>query len=403
MSDSQAYEAITVASDGVTVTKRFEEDEFPVPAIAFNFESKRSEPVTVNLSDVVPDDVEVEDLGFHPEYGSEYWTIDDDEISFEREIGSDSSYTTVYGIRATGTDNVEQFLTEPQIDEVNPPLEDDEGALVGDGSDAVKDVISGDADSVPGLDDADDEEIETLDLKDPNGEGAQASANGDGSDDGSETTSDGSAEASGDAADVELSGDSLVAAMANELRNQNVTKDDVQLLRKAFDLASANDGSVTARVDKLQKDVSDVIAYTDALEQFLDENGTGDEMVEELRSEVEGVRDRVESFDDELEDVKATVAENDDQVDSLSEDVDDVESTVSDVESTVTDVESSMGDVESTVDELDSRLDDLSDELETVREEMGDGDVEEKIKDIHDEIEELKEWREQLSSVIGGD
>jgi len=115
----------------VTVTKRFEADEFPVPAIAFNFESRRSEPVTVRLSDVVPDDVAVEDLGFHPEYGSEYWTIDDDEISFEREIEPDGEYTTVYGIRATGTDNVEQFLTEPQFDEVDPPLEDDEGRSSG--------------------------------------------------------------------------------------------------------------------------------------------------------------------------------------------------------------------------------------------------------------------------------
>jgi len=33
---------------------------------------------------------------------------------------------------------------------------------------------------------------------------------------------------------------------------------------------------------------------------------------------------------------------------------------------------------------------------------MGDGDVDEKIEEIHSEIEELKEWREQLSSVIGG-
>lgn len=392
MSDTQTYEAVTVASDGVTVTKRFEADEFPVPAIAFNFESRRSEPVTVHLSDVVPDDVAVEDLGFHPEYGSEYWTIDDDEISFEREIEPDTEYTTVYGIRATGTDNVEQFLTEPQFDEVDPPLEDDEGALVGDGSDAVKDVISGDADSVPGLDDVDDEDIETLDLKDPNGEGpAQTTDSDDGGDDESESadessTSDG--DATENATSVELSGDSLVAALADELRNQNVTKDDVKLLRKAFDLASEDDGSVQARVRKLQQDVTDVIAYTDALEEFLDENGTGGQMVEEFRSEVSEFRDQVEEFDSELGEVQNTASANEEQISSISSDFGDVES--------------SVDDVEATVDDLESRLEELTGELETVRDEMGDGDVDEKIEGIHDEIEELKEWREQLSSVIGG-
>ena len=115
MSESEQYEMVTVASDGVTVDKRFEEDEFPVPAIAFEIQSSRSETVTVTLVDRVPEDVAVEDLGFHPEYGSEYWTIDEDQITFEREIEANSEYTTVYGIRATGTEDVEQFLTEPTL------------------------------------------------------------------------------------------------------------------------------------------------------------------------------------------------------------------------------------------------------------------------------------------------
>jgi len=158
MSDSQAYEAITVASDGVSVTKRFEADEFPVPAIAFNVVSKRSEAVNLRLVDTVPDDVAVEDLGFHPEYGSEFWDINDDEITFEKEVEPDSEYTTVYGIRATGTDDVEKFLTEPEIENVDPPLDEDEADLVGGDNNAVKDVISGESDSVPGLEDDEDED-----------------------------------------------------------------------------------------------------------------------------------------------------------------------------------------------------------------------------------------------------
>jgi methyl-accepting chemotaxis protein len=390
-----------VVSDGVTVTKRYEADEFPVPAIAFNFASDRSEPVTVTLTDVVPDDVAVEDLGFHPEYGSEYWTIDDDEISFEKELEPGSEYTTVYGIRATGTDNVEQFLTEPTIDRVDPPLEDDEGELVGEGSDAVKDVISGDADSVPGLDEADDEEIETLDLKDPNNEGAaqqraaSGSAEQSASDDDGDASQETSANGTAEDGSVAVSGGSLVSAMANELRNNEVTKEDVQILRKAFDLASGSDGSVTARIDKLQKDVDEVVAYTDALEQFLDENGTGDEMIEGFQSEIDSFRSEVESFESDLESVKSTTSENDEEIDGLAADVESMQGTVDSVESTV-------GDVESEVSDLESQLADVQSDLEEIKDQMGDTDVEAQIEDIDDEIEELKEWREQLSSVIGG-
>ncbi|PSP93973.1 hypothetical protein BRC91_07855 [Halobacteriales archaeon QS_4_62_28] len=394
MSDSQAYEEITVASDGVTVVKRFEADEFPVPAIAFNFESDRTEPVTVTLTDVVPEDVAVEDLGFHPEYGSEHWTIDDDRITFDREIEPESEYTTVYGIRATGTDNVEQFLTEPAISSVDPPLEEDESNIVGEGSDAVKDVISGDADSVPGLEDAEDEDIETLDLKDPNNEGEvrQASrADATGEDGDTDTSTNGTASN----ANVEVAGDNLISAMANELRNNEVTKEDVQILRKAFDLASDNDGSVAARVDKLQQDVNNVVAYTDALESFLDENGTGEQLIEGFRDDVESLRTDFDAFESDIESVQSTASANNEQVESLSADVQAVESSVESVESQVGNVESEIGD-------LESQLEDVTGELETIREEMGDGNVESQIEAIDEEIEELKKWREQLSSVIGG-
>ena len=418
MSESEAYEEVTVTSEGVSVTKRYEADEFPVPAIAFNFESDRSEPVTVHLSDVVPEDVAVDDLGFHPEYGSEYWDIEDDEISFERDIEPGAEYTTVYGIRATGTDNVEQFLTEPTLESVEPTQEEaDDSSLVGEGDDAVKDVISGDADSVPGLDD-EEEDLDTLDLKDPNNEGEAAAASA--SDDGDDGDSDAEEETpeattNGEASAVEISGDTLITALANELREQEVSKDDVKLLRKAFDLAADDSGSVTARVSKLQQDVSDVIAYTDALEEFLDENGTAEEMIGDFRSDLEDFESDVDDFQSRLESLEGDVVTDDelaalegdigaveDEISDLSSSMESVEATVANVEDDVDSVEDTVGEVEGTVDDLDSELDDLQTELDDIREDVGSGDTEERVEEIEDEIVELKKWRKQLSSVIGG-
>jgi archaellum component FlaC len=378
MSDSQAYEEITVASDGVTVTKRFEADEFPVPAIAFNVQSKRSEAVTLRLVDSVPDDVAVEDLGFHPEYGSEYWTIDDDTISFEKEIEPGSEYTTVYGIRATGTDDVEKFLTEPTIESVDPPLEESEEDLVGGDGNAVKDVISGESDSVPGLeDDEGDEDIETLNLKDPNSEGA-VEADGE----------DGEA-VSGEDVDVETG--NVVAAMANEIRQNNVSANDVKLLKRALDAVSNDDdpdgGVNTARLNRIQNDIADLRAYTDALEQFLAENGTGDEVIEEFSERLDSFESELDSFEAEIDSAKSAAQAATEEIDELGNEVDGIDNDLSDVEGTV--------------DSIEGELDSLEAEIEDVREEIGEGELDERLSEVEEEIVELKEWREQLSSVIG--
>jgi len=387
MSNTQAYEAVTVSEAGVTVVKQFEADEFPVPAIAFRIQSQRIEPVTVTLSDDVPADVAVEDLGFHPEYGSEYWTIDDDEITFEREIDADSEYTTVYGIRATGTDDVEKFLTEPEIESVDPPL-DDEGDLVDDASsDVVRDVIAGDSDSVPGLEDTDDEEIETLNLADPNESGE--------TDDGE--TSDGE-DADDEVGQVQPG--SVAKTLAAEIRQDAVDDAALRVLKQELDLGGTGgdtDGSaVDARIQHLQSEMSDLAAYTSALEEFLAENGQGAELIEEFQGrlaefqgELDGVRSELDSMSSDVDSVEETVSSNAETVSELDEEVDSIDGDVS-----------SLGD---TVDSLDEEVDGLRDEVEAMSDQLGeDGDLADRLDDVESAIEELEAWREQLSSVIGG-
>ncbi|MDS0258486.1 hypothetical protein NDI56_03560 [Haloarcula sp. S1CR25-12] len=389
MSDSQAYEAITVASDGVTVTKRFEADEFPVPAIAFNVVSKRSETVSIRLVDSVPDDVAVEDLGFHPEYGSEFWDINDDQITFEKEIESDSDYTTVYGIRATGTDDVEKFLTEPQIESVDPPLDEDEADLVGGGNNAVKDVIAGESDSVPGLEDDEDEDIETLNLKDPNSEAAGAT---EGDDTEAETTES-------DAEGPEPATGNVVAAMANEIRQNNVSAQDVKLLKRALDAVSQDsdpEGGVnTARINRIQNDIADLRAYTDALEEFLAENGTGDEVIEEFN-------ERLDSFDSQLNSFESQLDFFETEIDSATSAVATATDEIEELDGEVGSLENGLDDVEGTVDSIEGDLSALEAEIDDVREEIGEGELDERLSEVEEEIVQLKEWREQLSSVIGG-
>ena len=487
MSDSQAYEEVTVASDGVVVVKRFEEDEFPVPAIAFKFQNRRDEEVTVRLRDRVPEGVAVEDLGFHPEYGSEYWTVDQDQIRFERAMEAGSEYTTVYGIRATGTDDVEQFLTEPEIEQVDPPLPEDEQVEGGDevipesDDDVVREVIAGEAEDMPDQDDreeATDEEVETLDLKDPNqaeagatqdGTGGGAVAGGAGgeseSTDGGASGGSGAADAGGGGGDsggsggsVEVDGSNLVTALAAEIRQNNVSAEDVKLLRQAFEIAGQEGGSVVARIQRLQSDVSDLRAYTDALEEFLDGSGTAKQVIEgfeadidELESQlakvqskmgensrevasvseevsnleaaVSTVQEDVEGFEDELTDVGADVedvrtivrdvrdtvdevtAEVEDvreEVDGVTHDVDEVRQELDGMSAEVEDVREDVDGVSGDVDEVQETIDDVQTEIEDLRAEVADVDVEERLDSLAREVQDLQEWQDQIKETFGG-
>jgi outer membrane murein-binding lipoprotein Lpp len=352
MSNSQKHEEVSVSSEGVTVLKRFEADEFPVPAIAFEFTSTRDETVTVTLTDAVPDSVAVEDLGFHPEYGSEFWTIDEKEIRFENELDPGAEYTTVYGIRATGTENVEKFLTEPALESVEPPLSGADDAP-GDSEvvpkseeDIVSELLSGEGD-VPGLgpddeseqDDDSEGDVDTLDLAEPGDSGPEATE--------------------GDSAqEVTVEGDSLVAALAAEIREQEVSAADIELLRDAFELVS--DGSTDARMERLQADVADLRAYTDALEEFLDENGTAEQLIEEMESRTADTAERVDDVEDEIE--------------SVSDSLDDVEATVSELES----------------------------DLESVREQVTEENVVDRIEEMESAVDDIQEWQKQLKGALGG-
>lgn len=428
---------MVVSRDGVTVEKSFEPDDFPVPAIAFVIRSEREETVAVRLTDEVPEQVDAEDIGFHPKYGAEFWSVEGENIVFEREFEAGEEYTTVYGLRASQTDDVESYLGEPTIDDVDPPSDDsgqavrdvigDEGEEIDLDSPSDDDVEAAIAAADDATEDAgtdaeaadEDETVEPLRLNDPNDGGdveperAAASASDDDSDAG--------------AVDLDADGD-VVAALASQLRAGEASEDDVAALRQAF--AAGGDGSTDARIKQLQSEVGDLRAYTNALEEFLDESGEGMELVRDLQDSVgsleselatvrtradeaveraDAVEDGVEDVDDDLDDLSADVTAVGDRVDAVEETVSDVDDAVESVESEVegvrddlSTVESEMSDVHENVDEVSADVADVQESLEAV-EDLDDrlASLEDEFDEARDDLQALSEMREQLSSVFG--
>ena len=158
-------DVIEVSADGLQVRKSFTTDEFPVPAIKFEIESETDEPVSFRLSEEIPQAFPMDAVGFHPDYHSENWTaFQDNHVEFTGTVGSGENLVTVYGIRIEDESEVAEFLTEPDLVNV-----DSAGATSSSDADAVddstisnivsedrnqvvKDMLTGESEGVPGLD-----------------------------------------------------------------------------------------------------------------------------------------------------------------------------------------------------------------------------------------------------------
>ena len=405
MSNADSEEvSVVVERGGISVEKSFEPDDFPVPAIAFVIHSDREELTDVEIVDSVPDDVPAQDIGFHPKYGADFWRVEDDRIVFEREFEAGEEYTTVYGLRAKDTDDIERFLTEPSIEGVEG--EESVSDIIGD-EDADEDEA--DEEEAPDTSieleepiEVDEEDEETAD-EDAAPAPAEASADdlesaiasiNEGAADGAEGDIDATVEtapeeepAHGNGTAEAVSVNDLAATLASEIRAGDVADEDLETLRgalgpdiDALETEAEVPGHVEAKLDKLQADVDEVVAYTGALEAFLDDAGTAEELlsireqfgdieesVQRLEGTVEGVESDVTAVDDRMDDVDEQVASMAETTTALDDRVADVEDELADLRGELVTMQDELGeDLESRVAAVETELDEMEDDIETL-------------------------------------
>jgi predicted nuclease with TOPRIM domain len=453
-----------VETDGISVSKFFNAEDFPVPAVAFEVASEREGEVTLTIVDEIPDEFGIDQIGFHPEYGSEHWTATGDGVvRFEREIDAGEEFTTVYGVRMEDGQDETPFLSAPtvevdgeDIDEVVPP----------ESTDVVRELAGGERDTVPGLED-DEEPTEEIEVEagGAGGAGSLNAVNDDaeilGADDGDradapadpgepdsetppadagisrdaadpdagvaddptldpELSADDEDDAPGAAADLGEEDDDaaddpsdvglaesepaapafdasdVAGALATAIREDEVDDDDLETLRE--ELGGGVPNSTQAEIEHVQSRVSELEAYTDALEAFIDENGPAQDMLADMEADIE-------SLQNDVADVHNDVAAVEERVDDTAEDVAAVDGRVDDVEEqlgAVDDLEDSLDRLRGDIDALDERLSDTEDDvldLEGVEDDID--DLEDDLEDVEDHVDEIEEWRSQLSDVFG--
>jgi hypothetical protein len=432
MSNADSEEvSVVVERGGISVEKSFEPDDFPVPAIAFVIHADRDETTDIRIVDQVPDDVPAQDIGFHPKYGADFWTVEDDEIVFEREFETGEEYTTVYGLRAKDTDDVQRFLTEPAIEGVEG--EETVGDIIGDEPESDADGASenGEEEDEPadtsielddptGVDLGTDDEAADEDEAEPDPAEASADdlesaiADVDGTEaeaEESEVDEESAAPGPAEPADDDptaavrtatdgvaahdaggaVTPEDLAAALAAEVRAGEVADEDLDTLRDALGVDAGASGEgvpghVEAKLDKLQGDVDEALAYAGALESFLDDAGTADDLLE-MRDEFDELLAMQEEFDDlrdGLADVEESVAGMEDQVDG---------------------VEDRVGEVAATTDSLEGSVEELRADLAELEDGLGEN-LNDRVTDIEDELDEMEndiQTLENLRQALTGD
>lgn len=435
-----------VEADGIRVTKSFDADDFPVPAVRFDVVSTRSDETTLTITDEIPEEFDIDQIGFHPEYGSEYWTATGEGVvRFDRPVEASESFTTVYGVRMSGDQEPSAFLEAPSvavgasaettgIEDIVPP----------ESSDIVRELAGGRRDTIPGLEDEDGHTEAEAGDREPAVEAAGGSAPSSGDEAVAEAEShepllDALHEGEAEIADDEVV-EPAVTTVDQETSEDTPAEPDDEVAIPDVDAGVAvssteetddetdgetdetvmgGQGAVTAadvaaeladqiragevadedldvlrselaptrssvQLEHLQSRVSEMEAYADALGAFIDENGDARGVLDDLQSDVDAMQSDVTALQNDLE----AAAGDRERIRETIADVEDELSRLDDVE---TQVERIAGDV----DALDERVEGVEETVTAVE------DLTDEVAELRQELQNIREWRDQLSDVFG--
>jgi chromosome segregation ATPase len=151
------------------------------------------------------------------------------------------------------------------------------------------------------------------------------------------------------------------------------------VLREIFTAEVQGDARLEARIRHLQTEVADLKAYTSALEEFLDQYGSGETVVDRLDDRLEGVAA-------DLDAMAATVEAHDDDLATMEERLDRLDRRHRELADAFSGLRDALEDSQARLSALESRLED--------------DDVDERLSQVEAELEEFTEWKRQLRNLF---
>jgi archaellum component FlaC len=351
----------THEKDGVELVKYYDETEYNLPSVVYSFSSNRSEPVSVRVVEPIADDLDSAHIGFPKGNAREDWTFRETDLVLECTVGPNDEYETVYALRPEQSYDPDCVVVEPEAFEVNS-------------IDSIAD-ISGDFLRSAGSSDEAENGTENQSI-------ASRNTVIDADDDGDLLKEISLDQPATGGTDPEKQKDtSLVDQLATELEEGAGSEESRALLKEELDLVGES-RSTDARIRQLQSDLSDFRAYKNALKQFLDENGSAQELIDEFEA-------RMDSFDEALTSLQSELREQDDAIDAVRHENEQIQS--------------DLTSINSEIESLTASNDGLREELSSLDDRVPDHDVGEHMSEIEEQVTDISEFMDDLKSVFGRD
>lgn len=341
----------------VRVAKYLDEERYELPSVIYEIESERTEPVTVSIREPIPESVPFEHIGFHRDKGADHWEVDDGALSFEYTLKAGERFTTVYAIRTDSTVAMEDLLVQPESIDVEP-----DGSTVPEPTAMTRSSTHAPYDAstqTPHGDTDEGEEPATDEL-----ESAEETVDS--------TGHDGSS-------DRRTNDESLLDELAREIQAGDASADSLDTLQEHLHAGGHADGAIDARVRQLQEDVSNLRAYKNALETFLEEEGSAQEIIDAFEN-------RLDAVEGDLESLRTSVGELETRADTF--------------ESNLRQLESDLETTSSGHDELESEVESLADDLDSIDERVPSYAIDERFADLEAELETVGEFVENLRTAF---
>lgn len=372
------------AGHGIAIERTFLPDAFDAPAVRWRIRSDRDDSVAVRLEKTFPADFDVERIGFESDVGADGWSIDGRALAFESDLEPREEVTAVYTV-----DSEEAFDAvgdEPELREVEPLEADpvvDRIERSGETTELIADAGSDDDGEV-----ATDEAITTDEAKatdsdrieDEPGVGGGVTA------DDEPLVDEAVAEREGDAgADVSaVSTDRLVEELVSRIESGELPDSAEETLASSLDVPR-EDESLEARLDHLQKRMSDFEAYAASLSTIYEEQGPPDEVLRDVQ--------------ERLDAIESTVTDDSERIDELEAELESIADEVADVGENVELVADGVDDLERDVDGIVADVDELEETVASIRARVADlSDVESELDSVTEELDRLETWQENINS-----
>ena len=226
-------------------------------------------------------------------------------------------------------------------------------------------------------------------------------------------------------------------AEIDELADGEVPEEDEVENQAANQGPDTGDGevpqSVMVQLRDLQARMHEFNSYVNGLQEFIDEEGTAEQLIEELddlRAQVDNVDDQiaervseteteVDGLQENIKSVEGKLGSHAQRINGLEEDYDEVDNEVETLQEDTNDVKETAEDTAQEVDDLDQRAEKLeegleevyktaneaNDETETLREAVDSAgkkatDAEDRVKDVEEELDEMRETMEDVEETL---